>query len=221
VLGDVHRAVRHGQDVGDVGRGIRAVVWERTAGQVVQAGIAMVVLFAFPSPVRSYLPAATALVAAGVLGAVLLARALPRHIPSRWAQTLRTAKADIHDGLFARRNWLGVGLASAVAVGGHLATFLIAARTAGATAPLSRLIPLTLLALVAMGLPANVGGFGPREGVAAWAFGAAGLTATQGVATAVAYGALVLVSSLPGAAVLVVRRIRVPAAVGKEGAVGG
>jgi uncharacterized membrane protein YbhN (UPF0104 family) len=221
VLGDVHRAVRHGQDVGDVSRGIRAVVWERTAGQVVQAAIAMVVLFAFPSPVRSYLPVATALVVAGGLGAVLVARALPRRMPSRWAQALRTAKADIRDGLFARRNWLGVVLASAVAVGGHLATFLIAARTAGATAPLSRLIPLTLLALVAMGLPANVGGFGPREGVAAWAFGAAGLTATQGVATAVAYGALVLVSSLPGAAVLVVRRIRGPAAVPKEGAVSG
>lgn len=59
VLGDVHRAVRHGRDAGDVGRGIRAVVWERTAGQVVQAGIALAVLFAFPSPVRSYLPAAT------------------------------------------------------------------------------------------------------------------------------------------------------------------
>ena len=68
-----------------------------------------------------------------------------------------------------------------------------------------------------MGLPANVGGFGPREGVAAWAFGAAGLTATQGVAIAVVYGALVLVSSLPGAAVLLVRRIRVPAAVAREG----
>ena len=85
-----------------------------------------------------------------------------------------------------------------------------AARTAGATAPLSRLVPLTLLALLAMALPANVGGFGPREGVAAWAFGAAGLTSTQGVATAVVYGALILVSSLPGAAVLVARRIRVP-----------
>jgi hypothetical protein len=72
-----------------------------------------------------------------------------------------------------------------------------------------------------MGLPANVGGFGPREGAAAWAFGAAGLTATQGVATAVVYGALVLVSSLPGAAVLVARRIRVPVVALPAGAVGG
>ena len=34
VLGDVHRAVRHGRDVGDVGRGLRAVGWERSAGPV-------------------------------------------------------------------------------------------------------------------------------------------------------------------------------------------
>ena len=116
---------------------------------------------------------------------------------------------------------LVIVLASAVVVSGHLATFLIAAHTAGSIAPLTRLVPLTLLALLAMGLPANVGGFGPREGVAAWAFGAAGLTATQGVATAVVYGALVLAASLPGAAVLLVRRVRVPAPVAPEGAVGG
>jgi uncharacterized membrane protein YbhN (UPF0104 family) len=214
VLGDVHRAVRHGRDVGDVGRGIRAVVWERAGGQVVQVGVAVVLVFAFPSPVRAYLPDVVAVVAAVGLGAVVLAVLMPRLLPwlrrSRFAQALRTARDDIRAGLLPRRNLPGIVLASAVVILGHLATFLVAARTAGATAPLSRLVPLTLLALLAMALPANIGGFGPREGVAAWAFGAAGLTATQGVATAVVYGALILVSSLPGAAVLLARRIRVP-----------
>jgi uncharacterized membrane protein YbhN (UPF0104 family) len=209
VLGDVDRAVRHGRDSGDVGRGIRAVVWERTAGQVVQVALALVVLFAFPSPVRPYLPVVAALAAAGGLGAVLLARVLPRRGPSRWARALRTLETDVRDGVLARGSWLGIVLATAVVLAGHLATFLIAARTAGATAPLTRLIPLTLLALMAMALPTNIGGFGPREGVAAWAFAAAGLTAGQGAAAAVVYGALVLVSSLPGAAVLVVRRVGV------------
>jgi hypothetical protein len=63
-----------------------------------------------------------------------------------------------------------------------------------------------LLILIAMGLPLNVGGWGPREGVAAWAFGAAGLTADLGVSTAVVYGVLVLVASLPGAVVLLAWR---------------
>ncbi len=212
VLGDVHRAVSHGKDSGDVRRGIRAVVWERTAGQLVQTVVAVVVLFALPSPVRAYLPVAVTVTVGAGLVVLLAAWLLPRRGPARWVRALRTARADIRDGLLARRNWWGVVLASVVVVTGHLATFLVAARVAGATAPLSQLVPLTLLALLAMGVPANVGGFGPREGVAAWAFGAAGLTATQGVATAVVYGALVLVASLPGAAVLIARRIRVPAA---------
>jgi uncharacterized membrane protein YbhN (UPF0104 family) len=217
VLGDVHRAVRHGRDAGDVGRGIRAVVWERTAGQVIQAAIALVVLSAFPSPIRRYLPVSIAVLGTVGLGALLLARVLPRGGPSRLARALRTAEADIRSGLLRRRAWLGVVLASAVVVGCHLATFLVAARTAGASAPLARLVPLTFLALLAMGVPANIGGFGPREGVAAWAFGAAGLTAAQGVATAMVYGALVLVSSLPGAAVLVAMRLQAPPAANGDG----
>lgn len=211
VLGDVHRAVRHGRDVGDVGRGVRAVVWERVAGQVVLAAVAVVVLAAFPSPVRPHLPAVAALLAAVGLGVVLLARALPAAGPSRWARAARAAVADVRAGLLGRRAWLGVLVASAVAVAGHLATFVLAARTAGSTAPLTLLVPLTLLALLAMGVPVNVAGFGPREGVAAWAFGAAGLGAAEGVATATVYGVLVLAASLPGAAVLLVRRARVPA----------
>jgi hypothetical protein len=120
--------------------------------------------------------------------------------------------------LFARRGWPGIVLASTAVVAGHLATFLVAARTAGSTAPLTRLVPLGLLILVAMALPLNVGGWGPREGAAAWAFGAAGLTADLGVSTAVVYGVLVLVASLPGATVLLARQ---PTVAVREGAVGG
>ena len=59
-----------------------------------------------------------------------------------------------------------------------------------------------------MGIPANVGGWGPREGVAAWVFAAAGLGADQGVATAVVYGVMALVANLPGAVVMVVAWLR-------------
>lgn len=216
VVGDVHRAVRHGVDIGDVGLGVRAVVLERLAGQVVQVVIALLVLSVFPSPVRGYLPEVIVAVAVVGTGLVVAASALARAGSGRWARVLRTAGSVFHDGLLARRAWVGVVPLSAVVVAGHLATFLLAARTAGSTAPLVTLLPLTLLALIAMGLPLNVAGWGPREGVAAWAFGAAGLTATQGVATAVTYGVLVFVVCLPGAAVLVHRWIarassRVPA----------
>lgn len=253
VLGDVHRAVRHGRDVGDLGRGVRTVLWERIAGQAVLLAMAAVVLATFPSPVRPVMAVVAAVLVAAGLGTALLVRALPRvrctlprvrrplprprtgtrhplpeagrDLPrrwsSRWSRAVRTARDDIRAGLFARRNWLGVILASALAVTGHLATFLVAAYTVGSTAAPARLIPLTLLALLAMGLPTNIGGFGPREGVAAWAFSAAGLTAAQGVATALVYGALVLVASLPGAAVLLIRRLRAPGPAARPDAVGG
>ena len=59
-----------------------------------------------------------------------------------------------------------------------------------------------------MSVPLSVGGWGAREGVTAWAFGAAGLGAAQGVATATVYGVLAFAATLPGAAVLVVGWLR-------------
>ena len=114
---------------------------------------------------------------------------------------------DVRDGLLARRAWPAIALTSALVVAGHAATFLIAARTAGTTAPPSRMLPIAMLVIMAMVLP-SVGGWGPREGVTAWVFGAAGLGAQRGVATAVVYGVMVLVACLPGAAVLVVAWFR-------------
>jgi uncharacterized membrane protein YbhN (UPF0104 family) len=93
MLGDVHRGVRHGRDVGDLGRGLRAVAWERSAGQVIQIVVAVVVLLILPSPVQ--------------------------------------------------------------------------------------MLPLAMIVLLAMGVPTNIAGWGPREGVAAWAFGAAGASGSE------------------------------------------
>ena len=142
---------------------------------------------------------ALALLAAAA-GVALAVRARPAG-RSRWARLRSAAARDLRDGLLARRAWPAIALASALVVAGHAVTFLIAARTAGATAPPSQLLPLALLVLLAAALP-NVGGWGPREGVTAWAFAAAGLGASLGVATAVVYGVMVFVASLPGAAVL-------------------
>ena len=205
LVGDVHRGISHGRDVSDVSRGLRAVAWERSAGQVVQAVLTVAVLLVLPSPVQSSMPVVALAVVLAGLGLVLLARARRRGQRSGggspWARLLRAAGRDIHDGLLARRAWLGVMVASALVVGGHAVTFLIAARTAGTTAPPSRMLPLALLAMLAMVLP-SIAGWGPREGVTAWTFGTAGLGAEQGIATAVVYGVMVLVASLPGAVFL-------------------
>ena len=62
--------------------------------------------------------------------------------------------------------------------------------------------------MLAMTLPTNIGGWGPREGAAAWLFALAGLGSAQGVSAATVYGVLVLAGTLPGAAVLVLAPVR-------------
>jgi hypothetical protein len=93
-------------------------------------------------------------------------------------------------------------IASVVVVLGHTATFLLAAATTGSSATVAQLVPIAVLVLAAMGLPTSIGGWGPREGVAAWAFAAAGLGAGIGLTTAVSYGVLALAATLPGAVVM-------------------
>jgi glycosyltransferase 2 family protein len=176
VVGDVHRGFNHG---------LRAVVWERSAGQAVQILLTLAVLLVLPSPVRSVAPLVAVAVLGVAAGAALAIRGWPRALTA----------------------WPAIALASALVVAGHVVTFVIAARTAGSTAPPDQLLPLALLVLLGAALP-NVGGWGPREGVTAWAFAAAGLGASLGVATAVVYGVMVFVASLPGAAVLLFTWVR-------------
>jgi uncharacterized membrane protein YbhN (UPF0104 family) len=190
ILGDVHRAVRHGKDEGDVGKGVRAVVLERFAGQVVLVSAGLAVLLTQTSLVPV---AALPWMLAGLAAAFAVLFVLRK----------KAFLVEVRKVLLGRRNWPGIFFASGVVVAGHVATFVVAARAAGATASVGRLLPLMMLALLAMTLPVNIGGWGPREGVTAWAFGAAGLGAAQGFTVAVVYGLFAFVASLPGIIVLV------------------
>ncbi|WP_437095228.1 lysylphosphatidylglycerol synthase transmembrane domain-containing protein [Streptomyces longwoodensis] len=208
ILGDVHRAVRHGQSEGDVGRGVRTVVLERAAGQIALAVVGAAVLLTVPSPVRADVRHVVPLAALAGVGAlaVLLALRMNRAAPApTGGRRLRAALAEAREGLLSRRNGPGVALSSLVVLAGHVAVFVVAARVAGSGAPVLSLLPLAVLALLAMGVPLNVGGFGPREGVTAWAFGAAGLGAGTGLSVAVVYGVLSFAAALPGAVVLAAR----------------
>jgi hypothetical protein len=203
VVGDVLRGLDAGRAAGDPARGLRTVAWERAAGQLVQGAVVVTALTLLPSPFRSTLPVVVAGVVVVGATVVALGRAMP----------------GLRDDLGAMRRervWPGVLLASFVVVAGLATTYVVAARAVGVTAPVVTLLPVALLVLVAAAVPANLAGWGPREGVAAWAFAAAGLGAAQGVATTVAFGVVVLVAALPGAVVLgveaVLRAVRPSAA---------
>lgn len=203
IVGDVHRGVDHGRTAGSVSRGLRAVAWDRIAGQIAQLGLTVLAVAVLPSPVRSVLPIVVACAAVVVLALAGVVRFAPRTGISRSAHAWRVAASDMRHGVLARRAWPAITTASVVVVTGHVWVFVIAAHAVGVDAPLRVLIPLALLVLVAGSLPTNIGGWGPREGAAAWAFSSAGLGADQGVATATAFGVLGLIAILPGAIVAV------------------
>jgi uncharacterized membrane protein YbhN (UPF0104 family) len=205
ILGDVHRGVRHGRDSGHLGRGLRGVVVERAAAQAVQVAVALIVLCFVGSPVRDTVVVVLLAAAICLLVAALVVRAVPRTQrdgSARWMRAGRVVAAELRT-LAAPNRWPGVVGTSLIAVAGYTATFLIAARAAGSTASLAELLPLTMLVLLVAAVPVNLGGWGPREGVAAWAFAAAGLGAARGVAAGTTYGVLIAVATLPGAVVLV------------------
>lgn len=217
IVGDVDRALGHGRRSGAVGPRVRSVVWERTLGQVVQVVFTLLVVLVLPSPMRG------AALLAGAVGMVVVVLALTagltgpslaagsHRLPARIA---RAVGRDLRGILRTGRARVGVVVGSVGAVTGHLVVFLVAARVAGVPATTYQLLPLAAVVLLAAALPLNVAGWGPREGVAAWAFGAAGLGLGAGVTTAVVYGVMALVATFPGAVVLLVAqrsRSRTPA----------
>jgi glycosyltransferase 2 family protein len=187
VLGDVHRGLAH--------RAVRSVLWERVLGQAVGAAVALlVVLVAWPA---ASAPSTTTLGVLAVSGIVVVAGlvvVLTHH---------GALEPDVVPAV--------LGL-SVLAAAGHAVTFVVAAEAVGVDAPASSLGALGLVVLVAAAVPLNVAGWGPREGAAAWVFAAAGLGAATGATISVTYGVLALIATLPGAALLLVRRPGAPAA---------
>lgn len=180
ILGDVHRAVRHGRDSGELGASLRAVWWERVAGQCVQVVLAIAAIVGLHARAGRPTPWLAALAALGLLGLVCA----------------------------LRPGWTGIVVASLAATCGYVAMVLIAAAVAGVTAPFWQLISVALVMLVGSAIPLNVAGWGPREGAAAWAFATIGVGVDLGVTVSVGYGVMTLVASLPGLAVLLTHRTR-------------
>lgn len=206
VAGDGHRAVTHGRRAGGVASALRAVAWERMVGQVVQAGMTAVALLTLPSPVRPIVPYVFAVAVAALL--VIVA------VRGRWAGRRRRAADDCRGRLAGLTRALATELrygvlvgnvlpqlliTSTVVVAAHTTTLFIAARLVGVHAQTGELIVLLLLIQTATVIPFSMGGWGPREGMAAWAFAAAGMGAATGVTVTTLYAVLALMALAPGA----------------------
>lgn len=208
VVGDVHRAYVHGRHHERVDLAARAVAAERVAGQLVQVVLTLAILLplglASPLAPLTWISGAIvvlAIVFVGVVAATRRGRAALRR-ECRMLRPVLTRPA----ALFA------IAAASVVVIAAHATTFVVAGIAAGVHAGADELAVVALIVLGAAAIPVNVGGWGPREAVAASAFALAGLGAGAGVAVSTAFGVLTVVAVLPGALALVADRFRsVPA----------
>lgn len=197
VAGDAGRAFRHRRLTGTIAIAVHAVMIERLSGQLVLFlfGGGMLLLWlpvpAPPIPGLFLLPAI-------VTGVLLLWSILQAPPVARWWASFRN---DMRRALLNRHAMPMQLLSSVVVIAGYLGVFWCLAMgldlTVAATRP-GLLLALCTVLLMAMVIPLTVSGWGIREGAAAVLWPLAGMDPEQGVALAVSYGLVVLVSALPG-----------------------
>jgi len=223
VMGDVTRAWRHAAGPSalattpppSLGASALAVVLERASGQGVMALAAVTSVICLPVAAPTHFPwtvPSAAMTLAGASAAAVLLRRRWRG-QSRGLLPPGGVGSSVHRALLARGVFPVQAATSAAVVLSYLATFLLAARAVGVETPWATLLPLAAPVLLAMLLPVTVAGWGVREGAAALLWGLVGLPPAQGVAVSMAYGLLVLLSSAPGAVILLLpggRRVPVP-----------
>jgi uncharacterized membrane protein YbhN (UPF0104 family) len=194
VLGDVGRAGRHALASGEPGPAARAVVLERASGQVAIALIAVIGIaladIAWPAGGTAIALSAVALIAAL---AALAVRRIQRY-PDGW---LAIAWRDTRRALLTRDAWPTQLTMSLAIAASYVGVYALAGIALDTPAPATWL-PLIPIVLFSMLVPISVAGWGVRESVAAATWAAAGLGPADGTALAIAYGAIVLISSLPG-----------------------
>ena len=203
VVGDVSRAWRHAragstpQSAG--GSAVRAVILERASGQVVMAIVATLSLAALPLSFGAGWW--WSVLAASVAGVGLWVWLRGRRLGG--TSLVDRFWRDAQVALFSGSAFPLQFASSTVVVVTYLMTYLVAARAIGVDTSAWVLLPLVAPVLLTMLVPVTVAGWGVREGAAATLWGVAGLTVVDGVAISVAYGLVVLLSTLPGALVLV------------------
>jgi len=201
VVGDVSRAWRHARVQSTLrsasGPAVHAVIIERASGQVVMATVAILSVVSLPLGLGLTWGWTALAVGAVVSGCWFWIHDVSE--ASLVGRFWRDARLALFEGLA-----LPLQFASSVlVVATYLLTYLIAARAIGVETPLVVLAPLVAPVLLTMLIPVTVAGWGVREGAAAVLWGVVGLTSVDGVAISVAYGLLVLLSTVPGGVILI------------------
>ncbi|MEM6659133.1 MAG: lysylphosphatidylglycerol synthase transmembrane domain-containing protein [Pseudomonadota bacterium] len=194
VTGDITRAVRTRKQ-SDMKRAAKSVIAERMLGQ-----IAMVSLLMFGCLVallwdRDFDRPALFWTVVLILGLIMAATYAVSRSKSSVGKFL-----DFALQLQLRPSFLALGIGTTA---GLILGFYAAARATGIIIPVQALAMIVPLILCAMLIPVSIGGLGWREGAAAALFPIFGAPTSAGVAAGLAYGAVMLISTLPAVLILV------------------
>lgn len=189
VAGDIARALRV-RHAGDLLRAGQSVAADRLIGQMVTfaiLGMALATALLLPGGIAW--PAATWL--GGVALIVVCAAAFA--LSWRHGATARFLRRVLHLLVAPRVLALSLLITALLSV-----SLYACARATGTIIPPSGWFTIIPLILSAMLVPLSVGGWGWREGAAAALFPLIGATADAGIATGIAYGAMMMIAAMPG-----------------------
>ena len=202
VLGDAARAYRaRDAQSGALQASIHAVMIERFIGQITifsLLALGMIISLSVPGGIAwpGFVQALVPGVLAGIVLIAIAACLVP--LPPTIRNFLTSVRrAVLAPGIRQRQAGLAVVIAAL-----NFAGFYASARATGTSLPPEAICTLIPLILTAMLMPISVGGWGWREGAAAALFPLVGATSGAGVAAGMAFGLVLLASSLPGAVVM-------------------
>lgn len=207
IAGDMGRAWRHAGGAADRRRAWHAVFIERASGQLALVVIGGAAILVSPPLQQGFMRLSN--VSDGAASMWLALPVVLFAVGGWWLRAaLRMLWGDISQALLTRAVFPQQFVSSMFVVASYVAVYFCCAQALALADPISLVLPLIPLVLLAMALPLSVAGWGLREGAAAIVWLLAGLPPEQGVAISVLYGLTVLVSSLPGAFVLVLGMVR-------------
>jgi len=202
ILGDAGRALRARTQAGLIASG-QAVLLERLAGQVALGALLSVtftITLVVPSGLEwpRWLSLGVVLVVVGALALlaalIVLARATSGPM-SRGLASFGHAAVQAFTPPTVRWSQIGLSLGTALC---NVAGFIFAAWAIGSRLPVAAGLVLVPIILLAMLIPLTIGGWGLREGAAAWLFPLAGAATAEGLAASVTFGLVFLCVALPG-----------------------
>lgn len=202
VIGDASRAIRTRGQRGLLASG-QSVIFERLSGQMTLIGLMLgAIATTLILPGGMDWPSATLpifLVSVGLIGVLPAVMWIVfRALPVRSATALRSWGRSARSALLARAvlgEQVTLSVATALA---NVAGFVSCSWAIGADIGLGVALAVVPLILLTMLIPVTISGWGLREAAAAALFPLAGFVASEGLATSVAFGLVLIIISLPG-----------------------